>query len=579
MLVIRRWMSIGALTSCMICTLWYLSYTRGLHSSVSSGDTHIAGRLPFGQHDNVTFHWTKMPEHYPVTSIIPLPSGRPAKMSRIQHDFLPESQRARSIREQRLRSVRASFIHSWEGYKRNAWMRDEVAPVTGGYRNTFGGWSATLIDTLDTLWIVGLKNDFEMALRDVANIDFTTTEEGTLNVFETTIRYLGGLLSAYDISDGKYPILLEKASELGEMLYAAFDTPNRMPVTRWDWRSSAMGKSQEADVTVLVAELGSLTLEFTRLSQLTGDPRFYDAVQRITNEFDKHQQKTRLPGMWPVIINAKQLIFDFSTFTLGGMSDSMYEYLPKQHMMLGGLTQQYRKLYEASIDVIIKNIFYRPLTQNNQNVLLSGSARVNSLNKIILDPQAQHLACFAGGMVGIGAKIFERPGDLTIARKLVDGCIWAYNNTITGIMPETFHTASCEDPTDCEWDQQRWYSAVASRQTDFSGAATSLTPSQRVEYNILTKKLTPGFTDIGDRRYILRYSTLDRTMHRAESPPNIVHSLIRTSHTDRKLSNPSSSSTVSPATSPSKTTHGKSSKPSKSTPAPKSPTPLSTTSL
>jgi len=503
MLLMRRWISVSALASCMILTIWYISNTRGLHTFPSTGNKPRPWRHLFNQHDDGTFHWTKAAEHYPVTSMIPLPSGSPAKIPKIQHTFEQETQQARSVREQRLQTVRASFTHSWEGYKKNAWMRDEVAPVTGGYRNTFGGWSATLVDTLDTLWIVGLKGDFEMALEDVAKIDFTTTEEGTLNLFETTIRYLGGLLSAYDLSNGKYPVLLEKANELGGMLYAAFDTPNRMPLTRWDWRSSAVGKPQEADETVLVAEIGSLTLEFTRLSQLTGDPKYFDAIQRITDEFDKVQQDTRLPGMWPVFINAKRLIFDHNTFTLGGMSDSLYEYFPKQHMMLGGLTQQYRKLYEDSIDVIKKYIFYRPLTQNNQDVLLSGSARVNVMDKIILDPQAQHLACFTGGMVGIGAKIFDRPNDLVIARKLVDGCIWAYNNTVTGIMPETFHTASCEDPTDCEWDQRRWYTAIASHQTE-TGGVTTLTADQRVEYNIETKKLSPGFTDIGDRRYILR---------------------------------------------------------------------------
>jgi mannosyl-oligosaccharide alpha-1,2-mannosidase len=55
-------------------------------------------------------------------------------------------------------------------------------------------------------------------------------------LFETTIRYLGGLLGAYDVSGGKYKVLLEKAEELGEVLMGAFDTPNRMPLTYYHWR-------------------------------------------------------------------------------------------------------------------------------------------------------------------------------------------------------------------------------------------------------------------------------------------------------------------------------------------------------
>jgi mannosyl-oligosaccharide alpha-1,2-mannosidase len=67
-------------------------------------------------------------------------------------------------------------------------------------------------------------------------LDFTMSPSPTISVFETTIRYVGGLLSAYDLSDEKYPILLAKAIELGDMLYDSFDTANNMPVVgSWNW--------------------------------------------------------------------------------------------------------------------------------------------------------------------------------------------------------------------------------------------------------------------------------------------------------------------------------------------------------
>lgn len=115
-------------------------------------------------------------------------------------------------------------------------MKDELTPVSGSYRSHFGGWAATLVDSLDTLWIMELKDEFEEAVDAVYHIDFTTTEEDEINVFETTIRYLGGMLAAYDLSEGKYPLLLQKSLELGDFLYAAFDTPNRMPIMRWVWK-------------------------------------------------------------------------------------------------------------------------------------------------------------------------------------------------------------------------------------------------------------------------------------------------------------------------------------------------------
>jgi mannosyl-oligosaccharide alpha-1,2-mannosidase len=177
---------------------------------------------------------------------------------------------------------------------------------------------------------MGLHDDFEEAVKAVAELDFSKCSLLELNVFETTIRYLGGMLAAYDLSRGAYPVLLEKATEVGEMLYKAFDTPNRMPVVRWDFQAAAAGHAQHAGERVIVAELGSLTLEFTRLTQLTNDPRYYDAVQRVMDVFDSQQEKTHLPGMWPIMVNAKTLDFgDNTVFTIGGMADSLYEYLPK----------------------------------------------------------------------------------------------------------------------------------------------------------------------------------------------------------------------------------------------------------
>lgn len=129
--------------------------------------------------------------------------------------------------------MRNNFLHAWTGYKNHAWAKDEVAPITGGSRDTFGGWAATLVDSLDTLWIMGFHDDFNEAIKTVATLNFTTSTQEELNVFETTIRYLGGFLAAYDLSGSK--ILLRKAVELGDMLYAAFDTPNRLPVMRWKW--------------------------------------------------------------------------------------------------------------------------------------------------------------------------------------------------------------------------------------------------------------------------------------------------------------------------------------------------------
>jgi len=63
-------------------------------------------------------------------------------------------------------------------------------------------------------------------------------------------------------------------------------------------------------------------------------------------------------------------------------------------------------------------------------------------------------------MVGMGAKIFELDGDVQIAEKLSDGCVWAYESTTSGIMPEFATALPCESTSNCSWNQTQWWLAL-----------------------------------------------------------------------------------------------------------------------
>ncbi|KAJ9607201.1 hypothetical protein H2200_008273 [Cladophialophora chaetospira] len=470
---------------------------------------------------NRNLHWTKRPERYPVSGYREFPIGPLEQIPKIQFDFAshPESASDAKTRESRRAAVKEAFLHSWNGYKRYAWSQDEIAPVSGAYRSSFGGWGATLVDTMDTLLIMGLTDDFDLCVEQVKRIDFTTNDQDTLNVFETTIRYLGGLLAAYDLSDGKYRILLDKARELGEMLYSAFDTPNHMPQARWDWKRSALGGEISPSSNTLLAEIGSLTVEFTRLSQLTGDFRYFDIVQRISEEMDYAQNKTNIPGLWPTIVNARDISFGYNHFTMGGMADSTYEYLPKQYMMLGGRDTKYKHMYEKAIDAAKRHLFFRPLVPSNEDLLFSGNAALTTLETIpiaSIDPQGQHLACFVAGMVGIGSKIFSRAQELDVARRLVDGCVWAYNAMPSGLMPETFHLIACQvgineptTPDKCVWTDDKWYEGISKKHPIPHDESANLSPLEWGKKYAETRKVFPGFTEQGDNRYILRPEAIE----------------------------------------------------------------------
>ena len=454
----------------------------------------------------------KFLEQNPVKNYKYFSKGLPYQLPQVQHNFDAETEEAKAIRLQRLGAVKSSFERSWAGYRAHAWMQDELSPLDGGSTQAFGGWAATLVDTLDTLWIMGMKDEFEEAVDAAKDIDFNSTSDKMLNIFEITIRYLGGFLGAYDLTGGRYPVLLRKATEVGDLLYCAFDTPNRMPVTRWYWKEALEGAQQTAGTATLIAEIGSLTLEFTRLSQLTGNLKYYDAVKRILDEFERLQSDTSLPGLWPIVMNANAISFEDSTYSLSSMADSFYEYLPKQYMLIGGRDDedQLKNMYGSAITAAINNIFFQPMVPDNKDILVSGAVTVESNSRTRLNPEGQHLGCYTGGMIGLGAKIFDKPEQMNTARKLVDGCIWAYDSMPSGIMPESFFMVPCEMNSDCQWDQKKWEAAVLERAKGEKGKSEdtkndALLLNQTIHQN----RIPEGFSEIWDARYLLRPEAIE----------------------------------------------------------------------
>jgi mannosyl-oligosaccharide alpha-1,2-mannosidase len=250
------------------------------------------------------------------TDRIPFHKGRAPY--RIQAKFPRESATARKLRLQRRGQVEDAFKHAWEGYKDHAWLHDEVMPVSGGQKDPFVGWAATLVDSLDSLYIMGMKDEFAEAVAALAQIDFSKPNADKVPVFEVTIRYLGGLLGAWDISEHKYPILLQKARQLGDFLYKAFDTQSGLPVPYYWWKQNTSEKLPGED-KVIIAQIASLSLEFIRLSQVTGDLKYATQIQIVTDQLARTQNLTALPGMWPIQANCtgEHLSFQNKIFSLG----------------------------------------------------------------------------------------------------------------------------------------------------------------------------------------------------------------------------------------------------------------------
>lgn len=370
MISLKRYASYAVLAILAIITITHF------HDNIArQARVHYAAFFPKAkQSSDGRFDWSQVPVHYAPKTLTKLPTAKAKKLPDVQFKFPKETSAFALTRKERQAVVKTAFERCWSAYKQHAWMDDEVKPLSGQSSNGFGGWAATLVDSLDVLWIMGLKDDFEEAVKATMTIDLGKATQETVNVFETTIRHLGGLLSAYDLSGDKR--LLEKAREFGEMLLKAFDTPNHMPITRWK-PQEALSKPQVADPVVLVAEIGSLSMEFTRLSMVTGDMRWYDAVDRVMRLFAQQQEETHLPGMWPVVVNGQEADFTQDTyFTLSAMSDSLYEYLPKMHALLGGVEPIYSTMYTRSMETAIKHNIWKPVGLTSHRSIIAQLANI-----------------------------------------------------------------------------------------------------------------------------------------------------------------------------------------------------------
>jgi len=215
--------------------------------------------------------------------------------------------------------VKDEMLHAWRGYEKYAWGHDELKPVS---RAPHDWYASTLlmtpVDALDTLVLMGLTDEAEKA-RTLIVERLSFDKDVEVKSFEITIRLLGGLLSAHQLTGD--PKLLRLADDLGARLLPTFDTPTGMPYMYVNLRT---GKTREARSNP--AEIGTLILEFGTLSRLTGKPVYFEKAKRALTELAKRRSSIGLVGDEIDVRTGKWLS---RTSHVGGGIDSYYEYLLK----------------------------------------------------------------------------------------------------------------------------------------------------------------------------------------------------------------------------------------------------------
>merc|ERR1711991_960092 len=186
---------------------------------------------------------------------------------------------------ERQAAVKAAMKHAWDGYVKFAWGKDELKPVSKTHQN----WldiGLTIIDSLDTLWIMDMKEEFNKAREWVAS-SLSFNKNRDVSTFETSIRVFGGLLSAYDLSRDK--MVLEKAKDIGDRLMKAFEpSPLGLPLSQVHLTSGRAALPSWTGGKAILSEIGTLQLEYVYLAKHLGEPKYAEKVLNIFEVLHKH---------------------------------------------------------------------------------------------------------------------------------------------------------------------------------------------------------------------------------------------------------------------------------------------------
>uniref|UniRef100_A0A8C7XZQ8 alpha-1,2-Mannosidase n=1 Tax=Oryzias sinensis TaxID=183150 RepID=A0A8C7XZQ8_9TELE len=291
--------------------------------------------------------------------------------------------------------IREMMKHAWDSYRQYGWGHNELKPIAkkGHSTNIFGNFSVLLFNLY-----VGL------VIPSSPGLKFPSTF--FLQVFKL------------------------KAVQLAEKLLPAFNTPTGIPWAmvnlksgvgrNWGWASA--GSS-------ILAEFGTLHMEFVHLTYLTGNPVYYQKVMHIRKLLAKMDRPN---GLYPNYLNPRTGRWGQHHTSVGGLGDSFYEYLLKAWLMSDKTDTEARKTYDDAVEAIERHL----VRKSNGGLTFIGEWKNGHLER-----KMGHLACFAGGMFALGAD--GSPDDkaghyLQLGAEIAHTCHESYDRTVLKLGPEAF---------------------------------------------------------------------------------------------------------------------------------------------
>jgi hypothetical protein len=265
--------------------------------------------------------------------------------------------------------------------------------------------------------------------RDWVETGLRLDQDVDVNLFECTIRVLGGLLSTYSLSGDK--VFLDRAQDLGQRLLPAFNRQSGVPFSDVNLGTHTAHRPRWGPDSS-TSEVTTIQLEFKELSRLSGNPTFHEYVTEVMRHVNA-LPKTK--GLVPIFINAESGQFSGSTITLGARGDSYYEYLLKQWLQTGKTEDLYRRMYLESMTGVRELL----VQQSEPNKLTYIAELINGHK----DAKMDHLVCYLPGTLALGAANGLPAEHMDLAVQLMHTCYEMYRRMPTGLAPEIvfFNTA------------------------------------------------------------------------------------------------------------------------------------------
>ncbi|KAG8747223.1 maturation of Asn-linked oligosaccharides protein [Ceratobasidium sp. 414] len=313
------------------------------------------------------------------------------------------------------------FKAAYADYKKYAWGHDSLAPISKAPVDDRNGWGASIVDAMSTAKVMGLDDIYNEAVNFSLAIDFSNSKTSdNVSLFESTIRYLGGLISAYELGGKKDIGLIARAKELGDKLAYAWVGANDFPYNSNDFSSNHP-----------VVEQSGIVLEWAKLSDYTGNETYRRLTEKSMNRVGINPAP--LPGLPAQGIDPSTGLPVGDYITWGGGSDSYFEYLIKYGRLSNNANPAWTSRWLTAVDSSIRHLAQTAVNTNVSDLLYLGDYTGGRVRHI-----GSHLACFHGGNWIMGGRLTGNDTIFNYGLRLTEACWNTYQRTITGIGPEVF---------------------------------------------------------------------------------------------------------------------------------------------